>query len=245
MRKWEPRWPSILKQIVTRLVERQSEELWEGNQEKEIREEVAKETDIAFTTDFWTSPIGESSMAMSMHWIPWDWRLKTRILGTISFPEDHTAANISKKLMDLRLEFGLYPRSSDGRTPQCPDVVKLDKLLYFRLEPQLDKPVLTSDCGSDVLVGAEKDELWDWNRCACHCLNIAVQAALKEPMIEGCLAPLTALARRFSKSWSAWNRFKKTQLQILKWEEERSDDESDANYDGDEDFNVGGEGQPA
>ena len=54
-------------------------------------EEVAKETDIAFTTDFWTSPMGESFMTMSMHWITWDWHLKTRIMGTISFPEDHTA----------------------------------------------------------------------------------------------------------------------------------------------------------
>ena len=104
--------------------------------------------------------------------------------------------------------------------------------------------MLTSDCGSDVLVGAEKDELWDWNHCACHCLNIAVQAALKEPMVEGCLASLKALASRFSYSWSTWNRFKKTQLKILKWAEERSDDESDANYGGDEDSNVGGEGQP-
>ena len=48
-------------------------------------EEVAKEMDIAFTTDFWTSPMGESLMTMSMHWITWDWRLKTCILGTISF----------------------------------------------------------------------------------------------------------------------------------------------------------------
>ena len=86
------------------------------------------------------------------------------------------------------------------------------------------------------MAGAEKDEFWDWNHCACHCLNIAIQAALKEPMIEGCLAPLTALARRFSKSRSAWNRFKKTQLQILQRAEELSDDESDADYDGDEDF---------
>ena len=84
------------------------------------------------------------------------------------------------------------------------------QMRYFRLEPQLDKLVLTSDCGSDVLAGAEKDELWDWNRCACHCLNIAFQVTLKEPMIEGCLAPLMALARRFFYSRSAWNRFKKT-----------------------------------
>ena len=170
--------------------------------------------------------------------------MKTRITGMTSFPEDHTTANIAKKLMDLYLEFSLYPKSFDGKTTQCPDAVRLDKQLYFKLEPQLDKPVLTSDCGSDVSVGAEKDELWDWNRCACHWLNIDIQAALKEPMIEGCLAPLTALARRFSKSWSAWNWFKKTQLQILQWAEELSDNESNTNYDGDEDFVVGGEGQP-
>ena len=61
---------------------------------------------------------------------------------------------------------------------------------------------------------------------------------------RGLLAPLTTLAWRFSKSWSAWNWFKKTQLQILQWAEELSDDESDVDYDGDEDFIVGGEGQP-
>ena len=112
MRKWEPRWPSISKQSVTRSVEVQSEQL-----RKDIRREmkgVATETDIAFTTDFWTSPIGESFMTMSMHCITWGWRLKTHILGMINFPQDHTAANISNKLMDLRLEFGVSPRSSDG-----------------------------------------------------------------------------------------------------------------------------------
>ena len=92
-------------------------------------------------------------------------------MGTISFPKDHTTANISDKLMDLRLEFGLYPKSSDGRTSQCPDAVRLDKLLYFTLEHRLDKPMLTSDRGSNVLAGAEKYELWDWNRCVCHLLE--------------------------------------------------------------------------
>ena len=104
--------------------------------------------------------------------------------------------------------------------------------------------MLTSDCGSDVLVGAERDNLWDWNRCACHCLKIAVQVALKEEGIQECLAPLTALACRFSKSWSIWNKFKKTQMEILHQEEECSEDEGEADCDGDEDFKVGEEGQP-
>ena len=103
---------------------------------------------------------------------------------------------ISKKLMDLRLEFALYLKSSDGKTAQCLDAVRLAKLMYIRLKPLLDKLVLTSNCGRNVLARAEEDDLWDWNRCACYCLNIAVQAALKKPMIEGCFAPLTALARK-------------------------------------------------
>ena len=146
-------------------------------------EEVAKETDIAFMTDFWTSPTGESFMTMSMHWITWDWRLKTRILGTISFPEDHNATNMLEKLMELHLEFGLYPKSSDGKTAQCLDAIRLAKLMCFGLEPRLDKPMLTSDCGRDISARAEKDELWDWNPCACHCLNIAIQATFKEKAI--------------------------------------------------------------
>ena len=75
-------------------------------------------------------------------------------------------------------------------------------------------------------------------------LEHSYSSHFEEPMIEGCLAPLTALACRFSASQSVWNRFKKMQLQILKRAEELSDDESDADYNGDEDFNVGGEGQP-
>ena len=85
MRKWEPRWPRISKQSVTRPVEGQSEEL-----RKDIKTEmegVAAETDVAFTTDFWTSPIAESFMTMSMHWITQDWHLKTSIMGTIYFPQ--------------------------------------------------------------------------------------------------------------------------------------------------------------
>ena len=210
MRKWEPRWPSISKQSVTRSGEGQSEQL-----RKDICKEmegVAAKMDIAFTTDFWTSLTAESFMIMSMHWITRDWHLKTRIMGTIFFPQQHTAANISKKIMELRLDFGVYPRSRDGRPPQSVQAMRRMMDFYFREELELDKLVLASDCGSDMLAGAEKDHLWDWNRCACHCLNIAVQAALKEEVVHECLEPLTTLAASFSKSWSLWNKFKKTQI---------------------------------
>ena len=165
-------------------------------------------------------------------------------MATINFLQRHTTANISDKLMDLRLDFRVYPRSPDGRPPQSVLMIRRKMEFYFREESELDKPVLTSDCGSDVSAGAERDRLWDWNQCACHCLNIAVQAALKEEVVHQCLEPLMALAARFSKSQSLWNKFKKTQMEILDREEERSDDEGEADFDGDEDLEVGGEGEP-
>ena len=75
-------------------------------------------------------------------------------------------------------------------------------------------------------------------------MNIAVQVALKEELVHECLEPLTALAARFSKSRSLWNKFKKTQMEILDWEEEHSDDEGEADFHGDEDLEVRGEGEP-
>ena len=63
-------------------------------------------------------------------------------------------------------------------------------------------------------------------------------------MTQECLAPLMALARRFSKSQNTWNKFKKMQIEILHREEEFSEDEGEDDCDRDEDFEVGREGQP-
>ena len=52
------------------------------------------------------------------------------------------------------------------------------------------------------------------------------------------------LARRFSKSQSTWNKFKKTQIEVLDLLKECSEDEGGADCDGDEDFEAGGEGKP-
>ena len=161
-------------------------------------------------------------------------------MGKINFPQRHTAANISNKLMDLRLSFRVYPRSHDGRPPQGLQAMRKHKVFYFKEEPNLDKLVLTSDCGSDVSAGAKRDRLWDSNRCAFHCLNITIQAALKEEVVHECLALLTAFVARFPKSQSLWNKFKKTQMGILDREEECNDDEGEAEFDRDEDLEVEG-----
>ena len=154
-------------------------------------------------------------MTMSMHWIMRDWRLKMRILGTMHFSEKHTPANICDRLLNARIDFGEWPKDGKGRITKSEEALRCEKLAYFGMEPLLDKRVLTSDCGSDVAMEAEKNCLWDWNRCACHYLNIALQSALKRPCIQKFVEPLVELAHKFSRSRFLWMEFKKVQLEML------------------------------
>ena len=84
-------------------------------------------------------------MTMSMHWITWDWRLKMRILGTMHFPKKHTATNISDRLLNACIDFGVWPKDAEGRIPESEETLRCDKLAYFGMEPPLDRPILTSD----------------------------------------------------------------------------------------------------
>ena len=169
MRLWEPIWPSISKQSVTRSMEQQ---IWalRVNIKREILV-IAAKTDTAFKTDFWTSSTTESFMMMGMHWIMQYWSLNTRILGTMHFLKKHTAANIFDSLLNARIDSAAWPRNAEGRIPESEEALRGVKLVHFGLKPALDRPVLTTDCGSDVSLGTKKDCLWYWNRCACHCLN--------------------------------------------------------------------------
>ena len=93
-------------------------------------------------------------------------------------------------------------------------------------------------------MGAEKDSLWDWNRCACHCLNIAMQSALRRPCIQKYADPLVELGRNFSRSRSLWKEFKKVQLEMLHWEVKCSDDKGDTDFDGEEVLSCDAQGKP-
>ena len=61
-----------------------------------------------------------------------------------------------------------------------------------------------------------------------------MQSTLKRPCIQKFVEPLVDLACKFSKSKSLWMEFKKVQLEMLHPEAECSDDEGDADFDGEE-----------
>ena len=160
------------------------------------------------------------------------------------FPKKHTAANISDRLLSACIDFGVWPKDAEGRIPKSEEALRCEKLAYFEMEPPLDRPVLTSDCGRDVYVGVEKNNLWDWNRCVCHCLNIVVQSALKRPCIQKLVEHLVELGRKFSRSRSLWIEFKKVQLKMLHQEAECSDAKGNIDFDGEEGLSCHAQGKP-
>ena len=111
--------------------------------------------------------------------------------------------------MNAQIDFDVLHKDAEGRIPESKKALRCEKLAYSKLELPLDRPVLTSACKSDVSTAVEKDNLWDWNRCACHYVNIAVQSALRCSCIQKFAEPLVELAHKFSKSRSLWTEFKK------------------------------------
>ena len=85
----------------------------------------------------------------------------------------------------------------------------------YGAENALDRPSTTTDCGANVSLGVELENLWDWNKCACHMLHLAVNAGLNAATIDVRLQPLYKLCRRLSRSSVAWKKFKKRQQEVV------------------------------
>ena len=71
-----------------------------------------------------------------------------------------------------------------------------------------------------------------------------MQSALKRPCIQKFVEPLMELARKFSRRRSLWMEFKEVQLETLHREAECSDDEGDADFDGEEGLSWDAQGKP-
>ena len=111
-------------------------------------------------------------------------------LGDNAFPLETFTTNICDCLLNALTDFGVWSKRGESRIPQSEEAMSSDKLAYLATKPSLDAPVLMNDCGSDILVGAEKDNLLDCNHCEYPCLSMAVKAAMKSSAVEKSLYKL-------------------------------------------------------
>ena len=126
--------------------------------------------------------------------------------GNTSFNETHSAHNICKVMKRMRLKYGLPPRTASEQVFDTEEEM-------WEAEHRYDRPCITTDLGADISAGVERDERWDWNRCICHCLNLAMTAACKVEAVASILHEMRSLASRLKRSPAEWSKFKE-----LQWE---------------------------
>ena len=176
---------------------------------------AAEDVDVSWTTDCWSSSASDRYITTTLHYIDRNWTPVTRVLGTTVFNEAHTARNVSELMKSMRLKYGLRPKIPPGHEDDCGEDM-------WQAEHKYDRPCVTTDLGADISAGVEKDGLWDWNRCICHCLNLAVMAGTKEPAVSAALAQMRVLTILMKRSTREWSRFKKIQREWI--EENRCED---------------------
>ena len=79
--------------------------------------------------------------------------------------------------------------------------------MVYLEEEVYDRPSLTTDNASNIAATAEKDCLFDWNRCICHCLHLAVTDGLKSSIIIEAINDLSMVATKMKRSTIEWRRF--------------------------------------
>ena len=131
---------------------------------------------IALTTDIWTSVLTQSYITVTAHFILLNWELKTCLLQTTNFPENHTADNICEKLQEILSNFNV----------SCSKVVSIVHNQGSNMQC----------CGQRM-----KSEFgWESTNCAAHMIQLCVEDGLKLNTIERLLGACQKLVGHFKYS---------------------------------------------
>ena len=137
----------------------------------------------AATTDLWTSGSCDPYITVTLHFIDYEWNLKSFCLDTVSMYDDHTGQNISDALLDVLENWEL----------------KQDKVV-----------AITTDNGANVVAALRNLGVARIN-CFGHNLDLAIKKALIVPRVKQALArchALVALVELFHCSCKKQSRFK-------------------------------------
>jgi hypothetical protein len=124
---------------------------------KELMEDM-KCSQVAMTTDLWTSVAQEGYITITVHYISPDWDLKCKVLATRVLEKRHTGVHIAAVIHTLREEIKIPAFTS-----------------------------MTTDNAANMVVAAEKANI-PRIPCFSHTLQLAINDGLKKPQIQKALA---------------------------------------------------------
>lgn len=145
-----------------------------ASSQEQLKALLQTATDIAFTTDLWSSNRQESYIGITVHWLTTDLKMQHALIATEEMPESSTGVNIKQHLDD-----------------------NFDRL-------DIAEKVVTSvaDNGSNVKLGLDLMP-YQRLSCFAHTLQLAVKAGLKVAAVKAARGAAKHLVNRFKKSNNA------------------------------------------
>ena len=147
---------------------------------KEIKRELLQISHVALTSDLWTSRTTKSYLTITCYFVTSTWELKSLVLETFGFKNDHTAENIAASFQKIAEEWGISR-----------EVV-----------------AMVTDNAANV-VAAVRHTGWTHVPCFAHTLNLVVSEEIKADtkiyQLRKSLWAFSTTALRPQKSWRRYN----------------------------------------
>ena len=154
-----------------------------------LRARFKEASQVALTTDIWTSRATEAYITMSAHYVSVNWKLFSYVLETKGFPECHTGKATAEKLTAIAANFVLGDKVSAVVHDQAAN-----------MEVSLD--ILSSDMG------------WESLHCSAHCLQLCIKGRLSMNSIERLIGASRKLVGHFNHSAVVSEELKRWQVQM-------------------------------
>ncbi|KAL1252580.1 hypothetical protein QQF64_017273 [Cirrhinus molitorella] len=153
---------------------------------KEIEREILSLEYFAATTDLWSSRTAEPYLSLTVHFIDSKFEMKSKLLQTSFFPQDHTAEFIAEGLKEAMSAWGLVE----------------ERLVC-----------ITTDNAANMIRAASVNN-WPRLHCFGHRLHLAIENAMKDPRIDWAVGLCKKLVSSFSYSWKRKREFLAAQKEM-------------------------------
>ncbi|XP_051994042.1 E3 SUMO-protein ligase ZBED1-like [Xyrauchen texanus] len=146
---------------------------------------------MALTTDIWTSVATEAYLGITCHYIGNDWKMTSVCLTTMPLEDRHTSTNIAEWLEEVAVKFEI---------------------------PFENICAIVHDNGANVVAAAkllEEKHGWTSIRCTGHTLQLVINAALKNTVIQRAVGAARCLVEHFKKKGKRYLDLKPDQWSLL------------------------------